>query len=263
MWASVCLQTGYVLLPDWQARPSHAAACLPRGLGTVAAKPVRRAQPLFATRTSGTNSTAAPDHHQTTTDRPRSTTQHVHQNLGSHAQADSGHTGKQAEAIDITSLSFPPGFTASVRPWEPGDLSRAAFFFRTKSSQRALLCGRRLHASRQRKRPLQALQALQAAGLAWASCLQYDRPGRVANRGGRAWEPCNRCDVLRHIVRSWHARFAFPSGPRPLARASFLPMILPSAGSCRAPCGGLRLMSGWLGARYSVEQGPRRFVTGR
>jgi hypothetical protein len=51
------------------------------------------------------------------------------------------------------------------------------------------------------------LQALQAAGLALVPAV-YSMITLGRHEGSRIvaaglWEPCNRCDVLRHIVRSW------------------------------------------------------------
>ena len=82
------------------------------------------------------------------------------------------------------------------------------------------------------------------------------------------WEPCNRCDVLRHIVRSWQTLpSSFLTGPRPTpwyGTCFFLPIvffIIVGSLSHRTHVLGLRLMSGWLGGRKRCSRRGPRFVT--
>lgn len=131
--ASVSLRTTCILISKWQARPRHAAACLPRRVGTVAENPVRRAQPPLVTSTSGTNNTAPENHRFDQRARHSKATR----NRGRTPRQNLGTPANRQKRLTLLAFRF-PRFHRLCFATGTQRLSCAAFLLRTKSSLSAL-----------------------------------------------------------------------------------------------------------------------------
>lgn len=171
------------------------------------------------TGTSGTNNTAAPEGHRLTTEHSTATS-----NQGGTPRQTSGTPASRQKRSTLLAFRFPRFHRLCRATGNPPIESRGVLLPHKKQPDRTTVDADhiRLDKGNGRCRHRRACRPAAWPGPAVYSMIALGRSRIV---GGRVWEPCNRCDVLRHIVRSQHAwQPASPSYPGhyTLARAYIL-----------------------------------------